>query len=324
MTVPKLKNILDAWVLEYTCALKQYKSDGKLYHFVPEKHLESKDEKKPTRTYRQRDQVSYKTMNNIFFSDKSKILHRLEDFLGSRDEYRRRGVPYNLGFLLHGDPGCGKTSFIKALSNYTQRHIVDINLKTINTCGDFTELFTNEFINNMYIPVDKRIIVLEDIDCMDAELINDRGRTVDDQDNGSHDSLIKYLEKEFKPSCMERYEPQDKLTLSCVLNTIDGTCEQHGRIMIITSNYPERLDRALIRAGRIDCKVHFTKCTNDMMLSIIEHYYNRPGYVRSRLQKTKFLEYQHTPAEVMDACALESDIDKVVDAYAFTMKTLDD
>ena len=56
------------------------------------------------------------------------LLKRLEYFENNKQEYARIGTPYTLGFMFYGEPGCGKTSTIKAIANQTQRHIIDINL----------------------------------------------------------------------------------------------------------------------------------------------------------------------------------------------------
>ena len=64
---------------------------------------------------------SSKTFDNVFFSEKEKIVSRREFFLENETWYAERGVPYTLWFLLHGLPGSGKTSTIKAMANLTQR-----------------------------------------------------------------------------------------------------------------------------------------------------------------------------------------------------------
>lgn len=46
-----------------------------------------------------------------------------------------------------------------------------------------------------------------------------------------------------------------KISLSALLNVIDGVTSQEGRVLIMTTNYITRLDEALIRPGRVDKKV---------------------------------------------------------------------
>lgn len=69
-------------------------------------------------------------------------------------------------------------------------------------------------------------------------------------------------------------QQHEKLTLSALLNILDGILETPGRIIIMTSNYPEMLDSALIRPGRIDLKVTFPYCDGDMIIELIQNFYN--------------------------------------------------
>jgi mitochondrial chaperone BCS1 len=95
----------------------------------------------------------------------------------------------------------------------------------------------------------------------------------------------------------EKTTISDELTLSCILNTIDGILEQNGRILIITTNYKDKLDSALLRPGRIDMKINFTKCTDIMMRNIIENFYNK------KLSKDiKLIDDKYTPAEIVEKC----------------------
>jgi len=48
-----------------------------------------------------------------------------------------------------------------------------------------------------------------------------------------------------------------KVSLSALLNIINGIGSQEGRILILTTNYIIRLNKALIRPGRVDIKVEF-------------------------------------------------------------------
>ena len=84
----------------------------------------------------------------------------------------------------------------------------------------------------------------------------------------------------------------DEITLSYLLNLFDGVLETPGRILIITTNHPEKLDAALKRAGRLDLHLHFDKCTSRTTVQIFEHFYNTSCPIT--LPDKKF-----TPAEVI-------------------------
>ncbi len=45
-----------------------------------------------------------------------------------------------------------------------------------------------------------------------------------------------------------------RITMSGLLNALDGTMAQSGRMVFMSTNYPQRLDAALLRPGRIDVK----------------------------------------------------------------------
>jgi SpoVK/Ycf46/Vps4 family AAA+-type ATPase len=62
--------------------------------------------------------------------------------------------------------------------------------------------------------------------------------------------------------------------LSYLLNMFDGINECSGRIIIMTSNKPEVLDKALIRPGRIDIKIHFNNCTTYDVMRLINLFWD--------------------------------------------------
>jgi SpoVK/Ycf46/Vps4 family AAA+-type ATPase len=59
---------------------------------------------------------------------------------------------------------------------------------------------------------------------------------------------------------------------------LDGVLETPGRIIIMTSNHPEKLDKALIRPGRIDIALNVGFCTRDMIVDMIRYFYDNKDF----------------------------------------------
>lgn len=51
--------------------------------------------------------------------------------------------------------------------------------------------------------------------------------------------------------------PRSRISLSGLLNVIDGVASQEGRILIMTTNNSKALDSALLRPGRVDLRIRF-------------------------------------------------------------------
>jgi chaperone BCS1 len=68
--------------------------------------------------------------------------------------------------------------------------------------------------------------------------------------------------------------PKSRISLAGLLNVIDGVAAQEGRILIMTTNCPSKLDDALLRPGRVDVKVEFTLATKEQIRSIFYRMYS--------------------------------------------------
>ena len=258
---------------------------------------------------------SSRRFDTIFFEEKEQLINKLDFFENNRDWYQREGHPYTLGIGLHGPPGTGKTSIIKCIANKLKRHLVVIPLSKIKTQRQFHQaFFENEYSHkNAKNPIsfEKKIIVFEDIDCM-ADVIMERKRETNQENTSStKDELLKAIKNEFlknndsssslSSSNSVNNVPNlnslmnftsgtdatnDKITLSFILNVIDGIRETPGRIMIITSNHYDKIDKALVRPGRIDMTLEMKNASITVIEQVIQHYYGVeiPRRVRSKLR----------------------------------------
>merc|ERR1711963_548183 len=264
LTADELRAVLAAWVKEYEGRLNRDRdSHLKFYLYSPSGDV-TEDYFDPTRHYSEFRFESGKTFDNVFYSQKMDIVKRLDFFTQNKAWYKKRGIPYTMGFMFYGDPGCGKTSTIKAIANHTQRHIVSIPLNKIRTAKELLNIFYNVRMNYKDIPLHQRLYVLEDIDA--ADLKNVVGERSDKENDKTEDNNSTKEEKEDSGIDMNLLnmlkgssawdKKSSRLTLASLLEVLDGVMEMDGRMLIITTNYPEKLDKALIRPGRIDMKVH--------------------------------------------------------------------
>lgn len=167
-----------------------------------------------------------------------KILADVREFLSARTWYLDRGIPYRRGYLLHGPPGTGKTSFVQALAGKLDYNIAMLSLSQRG--------LTDDLLNHLLLNVPpKTIVLLEDAD---AAFSNRRQRDSDGYTGAN-------------------------VTYSGLLNALDGVASAEERIIFMTTNHIERLDDALIRPGRIDMTVHLGNATEWQIAELWDRFY---------------------------------------------------
>lgn len=248
------------------------------------------------------DWMSNVTFENRFFTNKDIIFDKIKFFMNNPDWYKERGIPHTLGFLLWGEPGCGKTGFIKALMNYTGRHGVTIKLNNKFDMNQLKEIMYEDTISDFKIPQNKRILIFEDIDCM-GDIIKSREQKdeiVNIKSNKDMD-ITKLEELLHNDVCYNN-------NLSYFLNILDGLQECPGRIIVMTTNKPEKLDSALIRPGRIDHNIHFTLATSQDIINILEFYWKEklPLEYINKIHLLKANKISH--AMVVNICRINNNI----------------
>lgn len=167
------------------------------------------------------------------------LLEDAERFFNSGEWYQSRGIPYQRGYLLYGPPGNGKTSLVVVLASKLER---DVYLAKVTGVDD------SQFRQLMTTVPRHCIVLLEDIDCF----FEGRDKT----DHGEH-----------------IYE-LNRLTFSGFLNALDGIMCSEGRLLIMTTNHPEKLDPAMIRSGRIDCKRELSNATRDQARRLFLRFFD--------------------------------------------------
>ena len=230
-----------------------------------------------------------KSFDNLYLKNKEDVINKINFFLNNEQWYKDQGHPYTLGIGLYGPPGTGKTSFIKCLAKKTNRHIIEISLSKIKSENELYDVYYDtKYHKYNKEPLDfrKKIIILEDIDCSNDIVLKREFKknnsveisdivnvlNIDDDDDDDQD-VNKKRDKYKKNSSV--LTSKTDFTLSSLLNILDGISEDHGRILIMTSNCWNKLDPALIRPGRIDIEIELSNINNEILEDYVFKYYRK-------------------------------------------------
>lgn len=185
--------------------------------------------------------------------EKEHMLQDLEKFRASRDRYRRLGVPYHRGYLLYGPPGTGKTSLVSALGAKFGISIYVVNLT------EFSDRTLKTAIND--VP-ENSIILFEDIDCMRAGHRRDEPAKAGESHPKAEDGREKGTS-----------QPPLGVTLSGLLNVLDGFFAPENVVFVMTTNHMEMLDPALLRPGRIDYRLYMGEASDRQRVELYRRFF---------------------------------------------------
>ena len=310
-SVSYLKKYIDNITNTYLESIKNNRHNKKFIYKLEKIKFDTDNESKLD-CWREDLFETTRNFNNIFFDGKKELIEKVDFFLNNRIWYYEKGIPYTLGIGLHGPPGTGKTSFIKALSNYTNRHVIEFSLKLIKTKAQLEQFFFENTYNDENekntITFDKKIIVFEDIDCI-GDVILDRtqkekktrsvNKTIDSKGAIKIQDVINTICEINQPTvgASVSLNNEQPITLDDILNLWDGIRETPGRILIISSNHYNKLDPALIRPGRIDITHELSNASHNTITELYFHLFNK-NIDKTQLKKIK--EYFYSPAELIN------------------------
>lgn len=271
--------------------------------------------------FTQSENKSNKNFDSLFIKNKKEILEIISDFDTKNGVYKMKNIQHKLGLFLHGSPGCGKTSFIKALMNTLDRHVIIISLNKLREKSQIHNVFFNDYMwtrgsndtgfSWKYIPRNKRIIIFEDIDTAGPmvmtraqveELVNNKSDVMSDR----YDFVNKYSKPDdTKTKTFTKFSHSSNITLGDLLNIFDGVCELNGIVYVMTTNHKELLDPALIRPGRITIDLEMKNMEEAEIKEMLTYFYKKTNIknkVRIINSIAKKMDKKHKPAQMENLC----------------------
>ncbi|KAJ2924751.1 hypothetical protein H1R20_g12347, partial [Candolleomyces eurysporus] len=217
---------------------------------------------------------------------KETLVEDTKDFLRSEKWYMDRGIPFRRGYLLYGVPGSGKSSLIHALAGYLGLDIYVVSLSS--------SWMSDSTLTSLMGRVPSRcVVLLEDLDAAFTrstnrddddeleELLNSmgegkKGSSNSNSNNGgssSNNHSSSSSRRHRHSSKNDSLSSTNTLSLSGLLNALDGISASEGRLLFATTNHLDKLDPALRRPGRMDVWIEFKNASKVQAEGLFRNFF---------------------------------------------------
>lgn len=176
-------------------------------------------------------------MDTLFFDQgvKDQIINHLNTWVENENVYKSRGLIFKTGILLHGKAGTGKSSLATAIATYLNCGLITIDPTT------FKYLNISEVVESINADTCRYVVLIDEIDTI------------------------------FKSRDDDLSESQTEKT-SKLLSFLDSQQSPNNVVFVATTNYYDRLDKALLRKGRFDLTVELSDISRNSAMEMCKSF----------------------------------------------------
>jgi chaperone BCS1 len=213
-----------------------------------------------------------RAISTVIFDKNAKheLLSDINEYLHphTRRWYSNHGIPYRRGYLFSGAPGTGKTSLTSALAGIFGLDIYVLSLLDPN-------MNESQLMRLMSEVPSRCIVLLEDVDAAGLNRPESEPRQRQNRKHKGNQLSQAEVLNAIQGGNVNTTTTSSatSVSLSGLLNAIDGVSSQEGRILIMTTNSPESLDKALVRPGRVDMHIRFDLPSQEEMRELFLSMY---------------------------------------------------
>jgi hypothetical protein len=254
-----------------------------------------------------------KTFDTLFYPQKKELINILDKFKTKTLYPVHVPMDNKLGIMLYGPPGTGKTGTISAIANYLNRNLTII---------DFTQIYKSEELDIMLDEsrFNETIFVFDEFDYLLDALVSSSSNNASCEYEETNSNLMPLLmasegeeRKQILSTIKENMnKKKSTFNISYLLQKLDGLESANGRIIIATTNNPDKINPTLMRPGRFDIKICLNNCTQHMYEDILENFYENEENVKIRVSNAKIPTYKYSPLEIINLAMQYNNLDTLL------------